>query len=536
MTSEGYQTDNQSGAADFWARLGWLDTDRLLVIILFLGLFTMAVRVPTDTDTWWHLSSGRYIVENRAIPFQDPFSHTIPGKPWIDCYWLAQIGLYLVYRWATYPGLSLALAAVVVLTFWLVYRQCEGNIYVRAFSLVLAALTSALFWIARPHVLSFLLSSVFLYILYLYKRRGVNRLYVLPILFILWVNIHGGFIIGFILVGVYIIGEVTNNVVGLGVAPILRSRQILALVATSGISVAAVLFNPNTYKMLTYPFTTIGIGALQDYIQEWSSPDFHQLYQQPFLWMLLILLGAMALSRFRVDFTDLFLVGLFGYMSLLAVRNIALFALVAAPVLARHSDSTLEQLLDAFRRRTPWGHLIDKLLTQQFSKGPLMVVVNWTLLLLVVLAALVTATRPLLPAYAAQELEESLPVDAVTFIEDNKLPRELFNSYNWGGYLIWRLHPHYPVFIDGRTDLYDDAFIRRYLRVALARDDWQDTLDEYGINVILIERDSDLTNLLRYVSEWVPVYADDLAVVFVRNTMENQPLIETHRIELAQGD
>jgi hypothetical protein len=165
-----------------------------------------------------------------------------------------------------------------------------------------------------------------------------------------------------------------------------------------------------------------------------------------------------------------------------------------------------------------------------------MVAVNWTLLLLIVLAALVAVAQPLLPAYAAQELGESLPVDAVTFIEDNKLPRELFNSYSWGGYVIWRLHPHYPVFIDGRTDLYDDAFIRRYLRVAFARDDWQDTLDEYGVNVILIERDSDLTNLLKYVSEWVPVYADDLAVVFVRNTAENQRLIETHHIELTQGD
>lgn len=517
-----------------WARLAWLDTNHLLVIILFLGLFTMAVRLPTDTDTWWHLRSGRYIVESGQIPFKDPFSYTVSGKPWIDHGWLAQVLLFGIYRLSGVAGLALCLALVVVLAFWFVYRQCEGNIYVRAFALVLAALASALFWIARPQILSFLLASIFLYVLYLYKRRGINRLYVLPILMILWVNLHGGFIIGSIVMGVYIIGEMANNVLGLGTAPILRRRQIIVLVATTAISVVAGLFNPNTYKMLTYPFFTVGIGALREYIQEWSSPDFHQLYQQPFLWMLFILIAAVALSRFRIDFTDLFLVVVFGYMSFIAVRNVALFALVAAPVLARHSESTLQQLLDSFRLRTPWGHWIDRLLGKQFPVGPVMIAVNWSLLLLLLLAALATAAQPLLPAYSEKKMAETLPVDAVDFIEENQMPRELFNSYNWGGYVIWRLHPEYPVFIDGRTDLYDDPFIRRYLRASLARGDWRETLDEYGVNTILTERGTDLANVLRYIDEWAPVYADDIAVVFVRDTQENRPVIDAHRTELTQ--
>jgi hypothetical protein len=150
------------------------------------------------------------------------------------------------------------------------------------------------------------------------------------------------------------------------------------------------------------------------------------------------------------------------------------------------------------------------------------------------LAALVAIARPLLPVYAEERIVETLPVDAVDFIEENQLPRELFNSYNWGGYLIWRLYPSYPVFIDGRTDLYDDPFMRRYLRVSLARGDWQETLDEYGVNTILTERGGHLANVLTHVDEWAPLYADEMAVVFVRDTDANRAVIDAHPTELTR--
>ena len=522
------QTPFQSELRGIWATLAWLTTDRLLVFILFLGLFAMAVRLPTDTDTWWHLRSGQYIVETGRIPLHDPFSHTVSGKEWIDSSWLAQLPLWAIYRVAGAGGLALGLALVVLATFVVVFWQCEGGLYVRAFAVLLAALTSALYWAARPQMLSFFLTAVFLYILYLYKRRGINRLYLIPALTAVWVNLHGGVAVGFILLGLYIVGEALNNVIGLGDAPILSYRQVLTLIGATVVSLGAVLINPNTWKMLTYPFFTVSIGALQDFIQEWASPDFHQAYQQPFLWMLLALMAAMALSRFRVDFTDLLLTAVFAYMSLMAVRHVALFAVVAAPVLARHGESALHQVLDAFRRRTPWGPWLDRLLAHRFPCTPLMVALHWALLSVMALSVLVRAAQPFSPAYAAAELEARLPVKAADFIAQNGLPRELFNPYNWGGYLMWRLYPDYPVFIDGRTDLYDDAFIRLYLRVASGRPGWQETLNDYGVETIVAERGSPLSELLRYAGGWAAVYADNLAVIFVRDTVANRQLIERH--------
>jgi hypothetical protein len=106
----------------------------------------------------------------------------------------------------------------------------------------------------------------------------------------------------------------------------------------------------------------------------------------------------------------------------------------------------------------------------------------------------------------------------VQFIQKNKPPGPIFNSYNWGGYLIYKLWPAYPVYIDGRTDLYDDSFIRRYLDVMVANEGWEQTLDEDGINLVLIESNSILAKFLEDRADWVEIYRDDLAVIYLRKS------------------
>lgn len=133
-------------------------------------------------------------------------------------------------------------------------------------------------------------------------------------------------------------------------------------------------------------------------------------------------------------------------------------------------------------------------------------------------AALLKIGVALNPQEAIKAEQESLPVKAVHFIQENKPAGPLFNSYNWGGYLIYKLWPAYPVYIDGRTDLYDDAFIRRYLNVVAGGEGWQHTLDQDGVNVVLIESDSTLAKFLKSDPAWSIRYQDAIATVFVRNT------------------
>ncbi len=510
-----------------------LTTHHLLIAILFIAIFTMAVRLPADTDTWWHLRSGQYVVENRMVPTTDPFSHTRAGQPWIDHGWLAQVFWYSLYALGGWPGLSLGLAALVTLTFWLVWQVTPGNLYIRAFVLVLGAITSAVIWVARPQMVSFLLAGLILFLLEKYKREGRFWIYALPLVTLLWVNIHGGYAIAFMLLGAYVVGETFNRLTGHDEDPVLSWRQIGVLLVIGVISFAVVVINPHGWQMWLYPFRTVGIGALRDFIQEWRSPDFHLPFTWPFIAMLLLTLAALGRSTRRADWTDLGLVGLWSFASLFAARNIGLYGLLTIPALARYADAVWGKYLPGGGERS-----LRELKGTEGTKGTEEIIeppsvpsgsfssfsrrqssmtrLNWVLLGLVVVAALVKIGVALAPQAAIKAEEESLPAKAVEFIQKNNPSGPLFNSYNWGGYLIFKLWPDYPVYIDGRTDLYDDAFIRRYLNVATGGEGWQQTLDEDGINLVLIESDSTLAKFLRGSSAWEEIYQDDLAVVFVR--------------------
>jgi hypothetical protein len=214
----------------------------------------------------------------------------------------------------------------------------------------------------------------------------------------------------------------------------------------------------------------------------------------------------MGLSRRRADGTDLALVGMFTYASLLAGRNFGPFALVTAPVLSRHVAAILT--------RVGWGGWFRSIGRSSVFRG----VINLILLLVVVGLAVVKAWMPLTDAFNEQEQRKSLPVDAAAWILENRPKGEMFNPYNWGGYLIWSLYPHYRVFVDGRTDLYGDEILGDYLKVQYARPGYEAVLTEHDIGFILTYRDDVLSTQLACTGGWKKVYEDEdgAAVIWVR--------------------
>ncbi len=242
------------------------------------------------------------------------------------------------------------------------------------------------------------------------------------------------------------------------------------------ISLPAVLINPNTVKMIPYAYQTVSIGPLQAFIQEWSAPDFHNLQFHPFIWLLLLTLVAMGLSRRRADWTDLILLCGFGYMGLLAVRNVALFALVAAPILARYATAALDEL--ALSPRLSWLGMLTHTLPLPRPRRSI-VALNVTLLVVVLAAAGVMVGLNLVRLQDSEVWGKGLPLQAVDYLREHDLPGQMFNTYNWGGYLIWALYPDKPVFVDGRTDLYAfNGVLDDYVQVQLARPGWQEILDQ----------------------------------------------------------
>jgi hypothetical protein len=505
-----------------------LTTRQLLVAILFVALFAMAVRQPADTDTWWHLKSGELMWETGQVLRADPFSHTVNGQPWIDHGWLMQVLLWPVYRIAGLGGLALLLAALVTASFALVYLQCEGKPFLAALAALLAAISSSVIWAIRPQAASMLLAAVVAYLLASYKRTGNPRwLWALPLIVVLWVNCHGGFVIAFLLMGCYLVGETLNRVTAPSPPAPLPGRErgegvrIQPLVVATLVSIPAVLLNPNTVKMIPYAYQTVSIGALQDFIQEWAAPNFHNLQYQPFIWLLLLTMAAMGLSRRQADWTDLALVGLFGYMALLAVRNIALFALVAPPVLTRHAVAALDDLAMA-NPRLSWLAALTHTLSPPHPRRR-QAMLNTLLLAIVVIGAGAKVFLGLAQLRDPAVWGRGLPLAASEYLREHPLPGKMFNTYNWGGYLIWSLYPDNPVFVDGRTDLYalNSQVLEDYATVHWIRPGWEEVLDRYGIGYVITERTGLLDEMLATTPGWQAVYQDDLAVIYGRSERES---------------
>ncbi|MGQ9583984.1 MAG: hypothetical protein ACUVXG_01115 [Anaerolineae bacterium] len=488
-----------------------LDTRGLLWGVFFLAVFAMAARVPASPDMWWHLRAGEVIARTGQFPYADLFSHTVAGKPWTDVYWLPQVVLYGVYAAAGLPGLMAVTALAVTLAYIPLARVTPGNLFVRAFALLLAAIAAAVSWVPRPQMVTFAFLSVTLWVLARFRQKPESRLpLVLIPLFALWANSHGGFPAGLICIGCAVAGWALERLVGWAGPETPSWKALGKLTLTAGTCLAATLCNPYTYRVLLLPFQTVGMQVLQDLIQEWAAPDFHLAHTQPFLGMLLLTVLALALSPRRPALSDLVSVCAFTTMALMAGRNISLAALVLAPVLSQHATWALERVAQAPRLAflQCWGQ-------PRPTPGRATRVLNAGILCLLAVAALGKGVY--VASVTDDAIRQTFPVGAARFIRQERLPREMFNPYNWGGFLVWELYPDYPVFVDGRTDLYDDPFLRRYLRVVWGQPGWEEVLREAGVHFALVEAGSLLDQWLGTCEGWRLAYRDDLAAVWVRS-------------------
>jgi hypothetical protein len=496
-----------------------MSTKALVQWIVFLGIFAMAARISMDTDTWWHLRAGEWILEHHRVPQQDYFSYTRLGADWKYPGWLVEVPMVAIYGAFGPGGLNVWTALMVTLAFVFIWKTLSGGPFLRAFVLVIAATVSSVYWAARPYLVTFVLSAVFLWILEDYYWRpseaAVKRLWWLPVFMALWVNSHGGFLVGFILVGVYWFAQMINKFLREGFAWLVPKGDVtLRSLAGSAewrltwiglLMLAAVCMNPAGANMLLYPFKTVSIQVLKDYIQEWQSPNFHLLSTQPFLWLLILVFGAVGISRRRIHLTDFLLIAGFSYLGMIAARNIALFALVAPSVITRHTAPITAGLTRLAGIRFSFDQPIEKKWGQ----------INIALVCLLVLAVVAKVWLVFPRAVNQEAFRKFLPVRAVEYLKIEKPPGRLFNSYNWGAYLLWEL-PEYPVFVDGRTDLYNDEVIGEWLKVMRMEPGWEMILSRYSINLILVESNSTLGRQLATNAHWMAVFQDPTAIVYTR--------------------
>jgi hypothetical protein len=476
-----------------------LSTSRVFFIVLFLGLFTMAARNATDPDLWWHLKTGQFIVEHKSVPHTDPFSYTRAGEQWIAHEWLTEVLLYELERTTRWEGLIILFASVTTAAFYLVRLRCGVNIYIAGVATLFAAWATMPLWGVRPQMLSLLLTSLWLLILERSERFPKLLWWTLP-LTLLWVNLHAGFALGLALSGLFLAGEWMERTLGDSLpnaSPRLRKAALIL-----GLDLLIVPLNPNGWRLFIYPIETLRSAAMQNYIAEWASPNFHHAEYWPFLMIVLSTFAVLGWAHFRVRPRDLILLLVSFYAGLCSIRLMPLFVLIAIPLIAKHFSARLEKKTEYSSRRT------DLRLSLPSGRS----VLNG----LIVVAMAVFAAVHLAQVIERQPQAEAehFPAAAVVFLQAHPAVGPIFNHYDWGGYLIWRLYPSALVFIDGRADLYGEKMLHQFADTYQFKGPWRQALESWKIETVLVPVDSALASGLRNAPNWTISYQDGQAIIF----------------------
>ncbi len=478
----------------------------------------------TDSDTGWHIRAGEWILKNGRVPATDFFSFTKAGQPWFAWEWLSEVLLAVIHRHFGLAGIVLVSLLLLGATSVCVYRSTLEESGHRVIAIVLTGLAmsaSTIHWLARPHLVTPLFAAVFCWALNRMKRkRGPAVLWALPALTILWVNLHGGFFVGIVLLITYAIGAVAEELIhGARHNTWVRARPYLWTAVACSL---ASLINPYGYHLHVHVVRYLGASFYLRRISEFQSVDFHS-FTVAYFETLLVLAIAAAVSHLGAGrLVHVLLLLSWLHLGLFSARNIPIFAVVATPGIGLAVREWLEY--GGSRWPLQWPGRFSASLAE--LDAGLRSIANihqrrhWHFVPcfgVLVLALLLThpgRVKALHPEFDRNRF----PVDAAAFLSQRESvpPIRLYSSWQWGGYLIYRLWPSFSVFDDGRTDFYGPAFVEEGLCAWDACPDWANILARYRVNAALLPVGSALATVLHERRDWKPVYQDRVAVLFER--------------------
>jgi hypothetical protein len=521
---------------------GWFLPSIGSVLFLTLLLFNLAwgKKLLNDADTAWHIRAGDYILQTGTPPDTDIFSYTMYGKPWIAHEWLSEVIFSLIHRASGLTGLVIFSSLLISATFTALFRLLirKGvSILPAAFLTLLATATSANHWLARPHLFSITLTLLWVYLLDSYHTtRKTAYLYLLPMVMMLWVNLHGGYFTGLLLIVIYGVSEVMTIAIGeRGSGGGWSARGLADLSLAMAGCLLAALANPFGYRILVLPFLFLKDKYIVDHISEWASASFHGF--SGFETYLLLILAVLALSPRKMKWAEIGLLLFSVHMSLFAARFHAVFAVIVTPFVGVHLQALLERCRDGnefrprFRGITRWFLALSGRIERMSGslRVPGLSVLAATALVVILLFGVPKTIAPFL-RYGFNP--QKYPVAALDFVQDNHLSGNVYNKYYFGGYLIYRFFPDpaYRVFIDGRAvDLYGETFFKDFFQVVdYPQPGWSQVLDQFNVQWVIHTPDSALSSVLLESPDWALIYSDKVANIFLRRTPRNQPLIDRY--------
>ncbi len=525
--------------------------NRLLLVFFFAVLLVIYASLEiADLDIWLHLKTGEFIVKNKLVPLSDIFSFTLAGKTWINHEWLFQAISYLFYSWGQADGLILMQNLVVTATFILLLLmgiKKKNHIFVYVV-LYLTLMTVNYRFTIRPDIFSLFFITLYLCLIKDFLEFKSKFILLLPIFQIVWNNMHGFSFTGPLIVLIFLIGEIIKRSVKLpwswnGVQR-LEDKEMLLFIFILATMVIASFANPHGFKGAAYPLSVLGQISgkgriVFQYIQELARPiSIKNVFDTNyFLFYKVFILASLFSFRFNhkhINITHLILWVSFLLFSVMAIRNVAYFAIIGAFVVFSNVGLGFDN-----KKEVPFKFKSEKLkavalyLSVAFlfyypAKGAM---------------KYLESNRYSFDTYTLKSglwgiSEDRYPKKSVEFLVSHPFPKHMFNDFNSGAYLIGNAYPKRLVFIDGRTELYGPDFFMDYVSFCEGkRGVLEKTIARYNIKGFFLsnsahELHGGLVRFLTQHPKWKVVYFDEDAVIFLKDIKENADLINKFRIKL----
>jgi len=488
------------------AKLKLTVSQNLTWICLMLLLFALSLRFPSDPDMGWHLRNGQDLLNNFSLIFAgDQYSWSMAGYPWVPHEWLTDITMAVINNQFGLIGLVVLFSVLMTFLFYFAAGIFKTNKITQAIIAILTLSVSYNIIGVRPQMITILGVVIILYLLFKTRNDNPKLIKWLPIIMLLWANLHGGFGIAFVIIATFVFAEFIRKILmgkakyKKGVGKILSFAQMKMIGLYTGLGFLATLINPSGWKVYLEIYQTFSDRNILNSISEWLGVTLYHQASYNLVILTLIILLLLFINKWKVDITKLILVIIMFYFSLSAWRHVPIFAIVATPLIAEQFSYAIKDGVLA--------------ISKQF----------WMPLVVLIMAVFVgfnyyTSSKDGLVNEEAYAAKARLPYGAIEYIRENNLGDKLLNEYNWGGYLVWK-YPEEKVFIDGRMaiwkwngiEIFEES--RKLLRV---KEQMLVTegLEEWGIDHILTFSNGAINSALWGVENWELKYQDNIATVW----------------------
>ena len=482
------------------ARLRWLQLFVLAALLVLVGAVSFRLKFSVlDLDVWWHLKVGDWIVQHTAFPHTGILSRSAANRPWAAYSWGYEVTLSRFYAWFGLIGIALygtVLTLMVAFSIYWMVRRLLGSFWIACLLSVVCCYAFLFLLMPRPVFFSIALLCVTLNLFLEAQRNGdIRNLYWLPLIFLLWANLHIQFIYGLAVWGLFVAVNLAQRVAQrIGFAPgYLAEAKLPAgpLTALFGASLFATLIGPYSYHLYGVIFAYSRSQLIYSMITELQPLSFRAT--ENFVELLLAGTAFFAIAwQKRVDLFKLALMSMACVVAFRTMRDSWFLCVIAAACIA-------DTRITADERE---------------QEDPPLELAGVFAAVAVVLAILASGLE-----FNTRGLDRAItgrfPVNAANFVIQNRIPGPLFNNFDWGGFLTWYL-PAYPVVIDGRTDLYGDDLDQQLLTTLNGESSYKTDPHLNDAGLVLLRKQDGLAAALNIDPRFRKVYEDQMAVVFVR--------------------